>query len=184
MFLIAKALLIFIIFTSHHINYIQACSCSNQSYPVQFCKSKFAAFVVIRSGPFRLNTTGNLSTSLTHHLNHITHRMLQNESSNLLPGIDTSIFYYKAEIQHAFRLNENIKNRGDRKNLIRIWIHHQPGNSCNAKLKTNQRYLVWSSFNDDYEPKVNFCNAIPYDHIKSNNRELLNRLISTGLKCR
>ena len=181
MFLV-KILLILIICTLHQLNYARACSCSNQPYPIQFCKSKFAAFVTVRSGPFRVNT--NNLNSLTNHLNHITHRMLQNESSNLLPGIDTTVFYYKAEIHHAFKLNEQIKHRNG-KNTIRIWSHHQPGNSCNsAKLKMNQLYLVWSNFNDDNEPRVNLCNAIPYEHIKSNNRELLNRLIATGLRCK
>lgn len=184
MFLITKSLLILIIYTFYQVHHIQACSCSNQPYTIQFCKSKFSAIVLIRSGPFRLNT-GNLSTTLTNHLNHITHRMLQNESSNLLPGIDTSIFYYKAEIQHAFKLNENAKHRNDRKNYIRIWVHHQPGNSCNAKLRINQLYLVWSNYNDENEPRISsFCNAVPFDHIKSNNRELLNRLVATGLRCR
>lgn len=182
MFLL-KTLLIFIIFVFHQFHYIQTCSCSNQSYPVQFCKSKFAAIVNVKSGPFRLKQA-NLSTSLTNHLNQITHRMLQNELSNLLPGIDTSIFYYKTEIHHAFKSSGQFKHRSDRKNFARIWIHHQPGNSCNTKLKINQSYLIWSNSNDEYEPRVNICNAVPYDHIKSSNRDLLNRIIATGLRCR
>lgn len=178
-----KTLLIFLIYALHQIHYIRACSCSNQPYAIQFCKSKFAALVVIRSGPFRLKP-GNLSATLTNHLNNLTHRMLQSESSNLLPGIDTTIFYYKAEIHHAFRSNEQGKHRGDKKSYTRVWIHHQPGNSCNAKLKVNGSYLIWSNSSDEYEPRVNVCNAIPYEYVKSTNREFLSRLLTTGLRCR
>lgn len=179
MFFRIKFLLILIAFLTHQIRYIQSCSCSNQ--PIhQMCKSKFAAFVIIRSGPFRLNAS-NLSVSLTNHLNHITHRMLQNESSNLLPGLDTTIYYYKAEINHPLKLGDG-KYRENRR--IRIWIHHQPGNSCNAKLKLNQQYLVWSNLSEENEPRVNLCNAIPYEHIKLSNRDLLNKLLATGLRCR
>lgn len=131
MFLKTKSLFILLILFIQQIHYIKSCSCSNQPLH-QMCKSKFAAFVIIRSGPFRMNAA-NLSSSLTNHLNHITHRMLQNESSNLLPGIDTTVYYYKAEINYPLKLNEQIKYRDNRR-IIRIWIHHQPGNFLREKI--------------------------------------------------